>query len=137
PKTKLDGLISEIRSGSVESWRNVHEHYHAWSREYLDDKFQHALASLQSISNRDVQTWDNSFVKDNLQEAVRTGEWIFSEIERSRTKDYQNPFKLMVYESYEEMEEVVGKLVDNDFINKERNALAAFQQEVQQIIDKL
>ncbi len=137
PEEKLEGLISEIRDGKVESWSIVHDHYHAWSRSYTADKFVHAMASLQEISGQNIGSWDNAFIENLLNQALHTREWIFSEITSSRAKDYQNPFKLMVYESYQEMEEVVGKLADNDFINKERLALSAFQQEVTQIIGKL
>lgn len=137
PIKKLDDLISKIRDREVESWTVVHDHYHGWSRDYPADKFIHAIASLQEISGHNIVDWDSTFVEDMLKQALQTREWIFSEIANSRAKDYQNPFKLMVYESYAEMEEVVGKLADNDFINKERIALSSFQQVIQQIINKL
>ncbi|MGO3806558.1 MAG: hypothetical protein ACTJHT_09655, partial [Sphingobacterium sp.] len=137
PAGKLARLISDIRDGSVESWAIVHDHYHAWSRSYLTDKLEHAIASLREISGVNVEQWDSAFIKDIFKQTLLTREWIFSEITSSRAKDYQNPFKLMLYESYQEMEEVVGKLADNDFINKERVALKEFQQVVQQLSEKL
>ncbi|WP_437922435.1 DUF4954 family protein [Sphingobacterium sp. LRF_L2] len=137
PSNKLDGLLEGIRAGDISSWTAVHTHYHAWSKEYLGDKFKHAIASLVDVSGRELETWDIEFVKELLAEVLETRRWICSEIERARLKDYQNPFKQMVYESYEEMEEVVGKFVDNDFINKEKAALLVFEERVTKMITKL
>ena len=39
----------------------------------------------------------------------------------------------MVYESMEEMEEVVGKLAENDFINKEQEATTTFVNRIERL----
>lgn len=137
PKDKLDELLTEIRNYAVKTWNDAHLRYHAWSDVYLDDKFKHAVASLAEVTKTDPASWDEEFLKKAMDEALDTRRWIFSEIEGSRSKDYQNPFKQMVYETYEEMEEVVGRLEDNDFINKERKALQVFEQSVKKIQDSL
>src|SRR5690606_41069774 len=89
---------------------------------------------ISEIAGIPVAAWDLDFVKELIGEALETRKWIFSEIAASRTKDYQNPFKQMVYSSYEEMEEVVGALADNDFINRERLALQEFEATVTGIL---
>ena len=38
------------------------------------------------------------------------------EIYKSRAKDYTNPFRKMIYETNEEMNAVVGRIEDNQFI---------------------
>lgn len=130
PKAKLEGLLADIRARKIVSWKDAHACYHAWSNVYVDDKLKHAVAALAEITGRKPSSWDEAFVKELIEDALATQRWIFAEIEGSRAKDYQNPFKQMVYESYEEMEEVVGRLADNDFINKERKALLEFEQSV-------
>lgn len=134
PEDKLQSLLDEVRAGAISSWDDIHASYHLWSREYPADKLAHAVASLAEIAGIPVAAWDLDFVKELIGEALETRKWIFSEIAASRTKDYQNPFKQMVYSSYEEMEEVVGALADNDFINRERLALQEFEATVTGIL---
>lgn len=137
PQEKLDVLLADIRSRVVISWKDAHARYHAWSNLYMEDKLKHAVAALAEVTSRHPSTWDVQFLKDLLAEAVETRRWIFSEIENSRAKDYQNPYKQMVYDSYKEMEEVVGRLEDNDFIRKEREGFVDFEKSVNKLIDSL
>ncbi|KGE15111.1 DUF4954 family protein [Sphingobacterium deserti] len=137
PAAKLKQLLDNVREGALSSWNDVHEHYHAWSRDYLEDRFEHAVSSLAEIQEKEVAAWDHLFLRNLLTDALDTKTWICSEIENARSKDYQNPFKQMIYNSYEEMEEVVGKLADNDFINKEKSALAKFEATIERLINKL
>lgn len=137
PKAKLETLLTDIREGKITCWNDAHANYHAWSNVYLDDKFKHAVAALVEVTGREPSSWDEPFIRGLIEEALATRRWIFAEIEDSRTKDYKNPFKQMVYESYEEMEEVVGRLKDNDFINKERIALFKFEESVKKMLNTL
>ena len=51
-------------------------------------------------------------------------------ISESRAKDYQNPFRMMVYESEQEMEKVLGSFESNSFIKQEQTNLEAFRKQV-------
>ena len=55
-------------------------------------------------------------------------------ITRSREKDYNNPFRKMVYDSQEEMDKVMGSLSDNSFIRQEAKALKTFEKNVATLI---
>lgn len=55
----------------------------------------------------------------------------------ARAKDYDNPFKKMVYDTNEEMNQVIGKLEDNSFINEQNEALVIFKNLVQNIIQNM
>ncbi len=131
PNDKLEELLSDIRSGAIDSWDAVHARYRHWSEAYLSDKLTHALQSLQEVTERDAQTWDMAFWNNLLEEALQTKQWICEEIRNTREKDYKNPFRAMVYNSMEEMEEVVGKLEDNSFINQQTQEFADFKNRVQ------
>jgi len=137
PRVKLDTLLDQVRAGEVSAWQDVHERYHVWSRDYLQDRFMHALHAMADIAGLALTDWDAAFLRELLVEAVETKKWICAEIESTRAKDYQNKFKQMVYESYAEMEEVVGKLADNDFINKEKEALKNFETTIERLLNKL
>lgn len=131
PVAQVEALLTAIKAGTIATWDAVHMQYHQWSARYLEEKFKHALASLAEITSRPLADWDKAFIQVLLIESIKTREWICQEIFNSRSKDYQNPFKLMVYESLEEMEEVIGKLDDNAFINSERQAFARYKNEVE------
>ena len=52
----------------------------------------------------------------------------------SRKKDYDNPYRQMVYDSKEEMEAVVGKLEDNSFIEYTLNEAKAYEKKACQFL---
>ncbi|GHE46009.1 DUF4954 family protein [Sphingobacterium griseoflavum] len=137
PRQKLDNLLDQVRVGGVPSWHDMHAYYHEWSRAYPRDRFVHAVHALAEISGTSIGEWDDTFLQTLLTDALETKRWICAEIESARSKDYQNTFKQMLYDSYAEMEEVVGKLADNDFINKEKAALLDFERTVERLSHKL
>jgi hypothetical protein len=53
----------------------------------------------------------------------------------SRKKDYLNPFRKMVYENQDEMDQVVGKLDDNSFINNQKKTFDQYKKFIQNLID--
>jgi hypothetical protein len=52
----------------------------------------------------------------------------------ARAKDYENPFRTMVYENREEMNEVIGALEDNSFINQQQEELIKLRSQVGAIL---
>lgn len=137
PVFKVKQLLEDIRSGRVESWTQAHEYYKKWSIEYMDDKLNHALVCLAEIMDRAIDTWDNDFISKLIKESVLTKRWVVSEIVNSRLKDYENPFKQMVYDSPLEMEAVVGSLENNSFINLEKENLEKFELLASNILVKI
>ena len=134
PVNEVNLLLEQIKSGEIQSWDEVHQRYHGWSRLYLFNKFQHALSSLAEISERPIESWDRAFVQECLHESMATKKWIYRQIHQSRAKDYDCDFKQMLYNSYEEMEAVVGKLEENTFILQQKTELETYQAKVEAII---
>ncbi|HUQ97535.1 MAG TPA: hypothetical protein VM010_07715, partial [Chitinophagaceae bacterium] len=75
-------------------------------------------------------------LKQVLKDAAETKQWLFENIYNSRAKDYQNEFRKMVYDTDAELEEVVGKLEDNAFINNQRDELEVFKKQIQNLISR-
>jgi hypothetical protein len=80
---------------------------------------------------------NRKIVASLLQRATRTRESIAKGIYESRAKDYDNPFRKMVYESEKEMEKVLGKLKDNSFIVQQTAELNQFKKRVQKFTRSL
>ena len=51
----------------------------------------------------------------------------------SRAKDYESPFRQMLYETQQELDKVIGKLADNSFIKQQQEALGQFRKQVNEI----
>jgi hypothetical protein len=126
----LSLLKERIKNGKINSWDAVHEFYIASGKKYPQQKLLHALASLQEITGIQLKKMDHNSFVTLLNRAVATKEWITKGIYDSRAKDYANPYRKMVYESFAEMNEVVGKLENNGFIQQQNEELKSFKKEV-------
>ncbi|WP_185213519.1 DUF4954 family protein [Sphingobacterium mizutaii] len=131
PVSKLDQLLQDLKDKKINSWDEMHKNYHHLSDAYIQDKLKHSLASLQEVTETDTAEWNADFWNKLFDEALEIKKWICDEIYNSRSKDYHNPFRLMVYENEEEMNEVVGRLEDNSFINQQSAEFEGFQNKVQ------
>jgi Domain of unknown function (DUF4954) len=134
PETAEKTLIRNIRSAKIDSWDEVHVFYKKKSSSYSTDKFQHAFASLLEILKLTPKQFTKKAFINLLHEAVATKEWIAKGIYESRAKDYESPYRKMVYETQQEMEKVIGKLSDNSFINQQKEETISFTKRVTNII---
>ena len=55
----------------------------------------------------------------------------------SRAKDYESPYRKMVYDTNAEMDAVMGKFADNSFIKQETAALNVFKATVERLVNGL
>jgi len=112
----LEQLKRNICNGKIKSWDQIHDWYRQQSNRYPTDKLDHALSVLMEITNCTAKQLSRNKILLLLQEAEQTQTWMMSKIRKSREKDYQNPFRKMLYNNEAEMEQVLGKLQDNPFI---------------------
>jgi len=124
----------DIREGKITSWDDVHEYYRKQGAAYSEDKLTHAYTSLLEILNITSAQFDAELFKGLLAESISTREWISKCIYDARSKDYTNPFRKMVYETTEEMNNVIGSLEDNSFIQNQFKYLDAYKTKVQNLL---
>jgi|GEM_PF-1641014 len=136
-KSSVQKLKDQIKTGKINSWNQVHQFYKEQGKLYEADKLQHAYTSLLEINNITAKQFTAESFKVFLKQALQTREWMCKGIYDSRAKDYSNPFRLMVYQSNEEMNKVLGKLEDNSFIQTQLAALDKMKKEVKSMIKKL
>ncbi|NCI51114.1 DUF4954 family protein [Sediminibacterium roseum] len=130
PADDIALLKERIKTGKIKSWDAIHEFYTAQGEKYPQQKLKHALASLAEITGINLKKIDTHQFANLLNGAVATKEWITKGIKDAREKDYQNPYRKMVYENTGEMNTVLGKLSDNGFINDQIEELKEFKAEV-------
>lgn len=134
PVTSIQTALRKIKDNSIQSWEEVHEWYEENGKIYFEHKFQHAYASLLEMQK--AEKLDAACFKKLLVQALDSKEWMVKTIYDSRAKDYQNEFRKMVYGSEQEMEMVVGRLVDNVFINQQKEELEVYRTSVENIISR-
>ena len=135
-KSSVQKLLDGIKTGKIKSWDEVHDVYAAEGNKYADDKLQHAFTALLEILNITSKQFTPAVLKILLLQAVETRSWMCKGIYDAREKDYTNPFRKMVYETNEEMNNVIGSLEDNSFIQGQLELLDQMKKEVEQIIKK-
>ncbi|MBW8683948.1 DUF4954 family protein [Chitinophaga rhizophila] len=130
----LANLKQQIRSGDIGSWKQLHEHYRQIGEHYALDKLQHAIASLLYVEEKKARDFTPAFLKNCLVQSLHMQTFLTEGIYGARAKDYQNPFRQMTYENEAEMDAVIGKLDDNSFIQQTLADLAAYKQQVSDVI---
>ena len=133
PQNSLITLMRNVRSGKINGWDEIHAFYSKNSKLYQDQKLQHAYASLLEILKLNPKRIKKRIFSNLLQQTLNTKEWMVKSIYHSREKDYQNPFRQMLYDTQMEMEKVIGKLADNSFIKQQEEELKEFRRLVEEI----
>jgi NDP-sugar pyrophosphorylase family protein len=133
PENAVNTLLKDITTGKIKSWQQVHAFYKKQSEAYSLQKMHHAFASLSEILKLDKKRFDNKVFADLLKQAIAIKEWMVQGIYDSRSKDYHNEFRKMIYNNQEEMDNVLGKLDDNAFIASQKEELEIFKKQVAEV----
>lgn len=133
PARDVKSLVRKIHTGKVSSWDEVHAFYSRQAEKYETEKCFHAYASMLEASRLPPARITKKVFNTLLDQALATRKWMTAGIYDSRAKDYENPFRKMVYESEKEMEAVIGKLKDNGFIRQQEQEKTAFEKQVGEI----
>jgi Domain of unknown function (DUF4954) len=136
-KTAIETLKRNIKLGKVKNWDQIHDFYRIQGEAYTTDKLNHSYTSLLETLNITPKQFTASLFKQLLQQTLDTKEWMCKGIYNSRAKDYSNPFKKMVYDTNEEMNSVVGRLEDNNFIQQQLAELDEMKKRVKAVIRRL
>ena len=133
----VEKLKSKIKTNKLNSWAQVHDVYRQSGDNYKNDKLVHAFTSLLEILNITSKQFTLPVFKNLLEESVNTKSWMGKGIYESRAKDYTNPFRKMIYETKNEMNAVIGKLEDNQFIQDQLAELDNYKKTVRSLSKKL
>ena len=135
--TDVDKLKSDIKKNKINSWSDVHNYYRQKGGDYEKDKLIHAYTSLLEIENITSKQFTPDVFASMLEKSIATKIWMGKEIYKSRAKDYTNPFRKMIYDSNDEMNAVVGRLEDNQFIQDQLAETDKYKKLVKGIIKRL
>jgi hypothetical protein len=131
--TSIKSLIRNIHTGKIGSWDELHDYYRQKGNAYKTDKAQHAITSLLEVLGINPARFTKKVFLQLLEEAVITREWMTKGIHDSRSKDYTNPFRKMLYDTEKEMDKVLGRFSDNSFIKQQGAETENFRNRVNAI----
>jgi hypothetical protein len=134
--SNVDKLKADIKRNRINTWTQVHNCYEKNGVDYSKDKLIHAYTSLLEIENITSKQFTQEVFMQMLEKAITTKTWMGKGIYTSRAKDYANPFRKMVYESNDEMNAVIGRIEDNQFIQEQIAETDSYKKIVKSIIKK-
>ncbi|MGN6803818.1 MAG: DUF4954 family protein [Ginsengibacter sp.] len=137
PSSDVGKLKTKIKNGSINSWEQVHRFYQQAGDDYEKNKLIHAYTTLLEIENITSKQFTSSCFKKLLDQSLETKTWASKAIYESRAKDYSNPFRQMVYENEAQMNSIMGKLEENQFIQDQFKELDNYKKLVKKAIKKL
>lgn len=130
----LSTLKSDVISGGISSWDDLHERYKKIGNNYSVLKAKHAFQSLKRVFGIVGKELTQETLEETFKDSVVFNKRLAQITYESRKKDYDNPYRKMVYESTEEMDAVVGKLEDNSFIEYTFKEAEAYEKKVCQFL---
>jgi len=127
-RADVDVLRDRIRTGDLDSWDAIHQAYDALWAAYPEAKQRHAFATLRDLLG--LETLTAEAWSEALDQAARIQQEIADQVYATRKKDFESPFRRMVYETEAEMEAVLGTIEDNSFVKQTREATEQFKTRV-------
>ena len=137
PEDDVEKLKRNIKSKKIDTWQKVHDAYKKEGDNYESNKLIHAYTSLMEIENITSKQFTPEVFRNLLEKSVVTKSWMSKGIYESRAKDYTSPYRKMVYENKVEMDIVIGKLEDNQFIQDKLKELDIYKKNIKGIIKKM
>jgi hypothetical protein len=133
PAQKVDQLRSEIRSGQLASWGEIHQRYEELWNAYPAQKQRHALGVLLLLldqSQLTPETWHAA-----VKEAVELQDHICEQVYLTRQKDYESPFRGITFRNPDEMQAVLGTAEQNSFVKQVRAETEAFRDLAERVLE--
>ena len=124
-KNDLDKLRTDIGSGKLTTWKDIHNRYNDLWVKYTVDKQKHAFAVLYELYGKENLTkadWESA-----LNKAVDIQEYVSDQVYISRKKDYDNPFRQATFRNMDEMTAAIGTVDENSFIVQVRQETEDFK----------
>ena len=136
-KADVERLKTKIKTGKINTWTQVHDEYVHLGSRYEHDRLVHAYTALLEIENITSRQFTLELFKSLLEKSVATKNWMSRGIYEARKKDYDNPFRKMVFETTAEMNAVIGKLEHNQFIQDQLAEAHQYKKDVRGVMASL
>ncbi|WP_154857512.1 DUF4954 family protein [Cyclobacterium xiamenense] len=126
----VNQLIEQVKNGEISGWKQVHDRYESLGKRYEKTKTRHAFFLALQDHKAASTLLDSPLLKQLLENAKVFRAWLSEQVYLSRKKDYENPFRNMVYQNPAERDVVLGSLDENGFIRKDREECEEFHRKI-------
>jgi large subunit ribosomal protein L1 len=114
-------LITQVQENKINSWDEIHRQYDIWWQQY--DKVK-AIVALQTLQKKaKVVKLEKEHWTYLIEKFIFLCDQNALEVYKTRKKDFEDPFRKMVYRNIREMEEVLGKPEENEFVLTIKNEM--------------
>jgi hypothetical protein len=134
-QVQLSEMEQMIGSGQLSSWQDLHDLYDKWAGNYLRESLFYSAACYKFLTG--ITKLGSEDLKILIHGALEREDSFINETRESREKDFTLPFRRMVYDNEKEMEAVLGKQGDDNFIRimeEERSALSVGAEKLLQTV---
>jgi hypothetical protein len=134
----LDLIFDKIKNDpSIHSWKDVHILFSADFNRYKKDRFEHALATLAHLEFYAEVDFSVKEIRNGLQKSIALLQTILDLTEQSRKKDYTDPYRTMVYDTNDEMVNVLGDFENDSVISDMKSEITALENAITVLTGKL
>lgn len=127
----LEELKSDIKDGTINSWKEVHHRYTEIWKRYPQDKLRHAYLSLKHLLR--IETFTPDDWMNVLNRGIEIQNYVMTQVYETRKKDYENKFRQATFNSREEMIAAWGELDENSFILQQKKETKEFIERIQNL----
>lgn len=133
PSAKVQELFTEIKNGSISSWKSVHQFYNLCECSYDQYKARYALYLLEQLYSRPIEEFSVDLYRNITDDVSIVAYDIYNASLKSREKDYTDYYRNMTYRNEKEMEVVIGPIGDNSFLRQLRVDTEKFTSDIKKI----
>lgn len=134
PDSDVKEILQKIKSNQYPNWEAVHQAYHEKWENYPAQKLAHALQTLQTLLETELDTLSTERWKSLLISASEIQDQISRRVRESREKDFIDPFLQTMFESPDEMRAVIGDINDVAFVKEMDELAVSFREVVQGVM---
>jgi hypothetical protein len=129
PQTDVQQALKAIVQGQIDGWESLHQWYVEQGDNYAAKKALHSFGVYRQLTGKSLGKLSAEGLSELLNQGLATRIWLSKQAWQSRAKDYENPFKKMLYSTQAEMEAVLGKLEDNEYLQWDQEALLSYKKQ--------
>lgn len=130
-------LTTAVKQNKIKSWEEIHQRYRELGEKYDQDKLSHAISCLYDVKGVPLEKREGKSLCHWINEFKEVAEWVLQQVEASRGKDYKNDYRNMLYSNEKEMEKVIGKFSEDEFVCHIRDQTAAYKRAADDVLNKL
>jgi hypothetical protein len=117
-KKQYESLREDILKGKINSWFTIHEKLNQFQKEYINLRRMQAILLLLRLEDKKPEDLKNAYIKATIKQYSRQMIQLEKLTFESRQKDFQNPFRKMVYQTDNEMEKILVKPENDPFLQE-------------------